>query len=744
MFARGAGKAMPKIYYTYTDEAPALATHMLAPVVFARFLKPAGIALEMSDISVASRVLAQFGLDKDNLAHLGEVAQSPDGYIIKLPNVSASTPQLQAAIKELQSQGFKIPDYPLEPKTPEEKEIAAKYAKALGSSVNPVLREGNSDRHAAPSVKAYAQKFPKKLEAWPEKSKTHVAHMSRGDFYESERSYIVPKATSVRIEHTPAGASSATVLKKGLKLVAEEVIDASFLSVSELRAFFETEFQDAKAKGVLTSLHLKATMMKISDPIMFGHAVSVFYRNAFEKYGETLAKIGANPNFGLGSVLDKVKSSLPEAQAKEILAEFERAYTLRSNVAMVDSARGITNFHVPSDVIIDASMPPMIRDGGKMWNKDNKLEEVKCIVPDRCYATQYQAIIQNCLDNGAFNAATMGQVSNIGLMAKKAEEYGSHDKTFELPSAGTVRVVDENSGEVIFEHKVGKGDIWRMCQTKDVAIKDWVELAYRRALEWNTPAIFWLDSNRAHDVNIIKKVLQYTPAAAAEECRKKGIDITIMSPQSAARVSCDRARKNLDTISVTGNVMRDYNTDMFPILTLGTSSRTLSIVPFLNGGGMYETGAGGSAPKHVQQFVKENHLRWDSLGEYQAVAACLLDMGKKYQNPLAVEFGESLDAAIAEILNNNRVPGQKVKQLDNRGCHFYLALYWAKVAAKKRPEEFGKLAEVLEKEQEAILKELIDIQGDKVDLGGYYRPDKKKADAAMNPSARLNEIFQKY
>ena len=736
-FARYAA-TLPSIKYTFTDEAPALATYALLPV-FNRFLKPAGVTMELADISVAARILAQFGQGEDTLAKLGDLANTPDGYIIKLPNVSASIPQLAEAIAELQKQGFKVPDYPAEPKTPEEQAIKAKYAKVLGSAVNPVLREGNSDRRAATPVKKFAQAHPVKLQPWAPDTKTHVAHMQRGDFYASERSWTSPKATAVRIEHVAVDGTTVTVLKPETKVQVGEVLDASFLNVTELRKFFEIEFQDAKAKDILTSLHLKATMMKVSDPIIFGHAVEVFYRNAFEKYGDVLAKIGACANNGLAAVLAKVKT-LPEAQAAPILAEFERAYELRSRVAMVDAGRGITNFHVPSDVIIDASMPPMVRDGAKMWNKFDKLEDVKCIVPDRCYATQYQAIIDNCKEHGALDAATMGHVSNVGLMAKKAEEYGSHDKTFEIPAAGKVRVVDINNGETIFSHSVGKGDIWRMCQTKDIAIKDWIKLAYTRALASSTPAIFWLDTNRAHDVNIIKKVIEYQREFDSET-RKRGIEVSIMAPEEAARVSMDRARKGLDTISVTGNVMRDYNTDMFPILELGTSAKMLSIVPLLNGGGMYETGAGGSAPKHVQQFVKEGHLRWDSLGEYLAVAACLEDMGAKYNNPTAALCGKTLNEAVQALLDNDKSPSRKVKQIDNRASSFYIALYWARAAAAKDPKEFGALAAKLNENENAIVKDLIDCQGAKVDIGGYFRPDVKKTEAAMRASKTFNDIL---
>ncbi len=728
-------RAKPKIYYTFTDEAPALATYALLPV-FTRFADACGVEFEKSDISVASRILAAFGLEKDNLAHLGSLAKSPEGLIIKLPNVSASIPQLNDAIAELQKQGYKIPNFPQEPKTEEEKAVKAKYAKVLGSAVNPVLREGNSDRRAAAPVKAYAQRNPHKLSPWPQDSKTHVAHMTKGDFFASEKSYVADSPTTVRIEHVDAS-GKVTVLKQETKVQAGEVLDAAFMSAKELRAFYEREFQDAKEKNVIVSLHLKATMMKVSDPIMFGHAVSVFYKSAFEKNAETLARIGANPNNGLASVLEKV-SKLPEAERTKIEADFKAVYDERAGVAMVDSARGITNFHVPSDVIVDASMPPMIRDSGRMWNKKNELEDTKCLIPDRCYATQYQTIVEDVKANGQFNVKTMGHVSNVGLMAQAAEEYGSHDKTFEIPSAGTVRVVDA-AGKTVFDFSVEKGDIWRMCQTKDAPIRDWVKLAYNRAVTSNTDAIFWLDPDRAHDRNMIAKVNEYSKQYAAEAAAK-GVKVSIARPQDACKESLTRARAGKDTISVTGNVLRDYNTDMFPILELGTSAKMLSIVPMLSGGAMYETGAGGSAPKHVQQFVKEGHLRWDSLGEYLAVAACFEDLGKKLNNAKIANAGVTLNEAICNLLDFKRGPSVKVMEPDNRAASFWIANYWARAMAQK-DSSFAQLSSKLQENEKTICEDLIKCQGSKVDIGGYYRPDVAKAEAAMRPSQLFNSIL---
>jgi len=731
------GSPCPTIHYTLTDEAPALATRALFPII-QRFCEPAGVEVSLTDISVASRILAQFGLDKDNLSALGEIAKTPGGNIIKLPNISASVPQLAEAIRELQSQGFKIPDYPTEAKTDEDKAVRAKYGKVLGSAVNPVLREGNSDRRAAKPVKLNAQRnnLPVKSTAWKkgEASKTSVASMMTGDFYESEKSFITPKAQTVRIELTTASGST-TVLKAETKLTDNEVIDASFMSVRKLREFYEEAFQRAKKEDVLVSLHLKATMMKISDPIIFGHAVSVFYKDALDAFKEPLASVNADPNDGLGSILQKA-AKLPEGE--RIIAAINEVYNSRPRVSMVDSAKGVTNFHVPSDVIIDASMPPLIRDGGMMWNKDNKLEDSMCIIPDRCYSGVYATVVEDCKVNGGFNHSTMGHVSNVGLMAKAAEEYGSHDKTFQIPEAGTVRVLAQD-GSPIFEHVVEKGDIWRMCQTKDVAIKDWVKLAYTRALASDTPAIFWLDEKRAHDRNIIALVQKYGEEYA-KQTSGKGISVTIRNPNAACLESITRARAGKDTISVTGNVLRDYNTDLFPILELGTSAKMLSIVPLLAGGGMYETGAGGSAPKHVQQFVKEGHLRWDSLGEYLALGACLEDLGKKLNAPKILQAGVTLNEAIGQLLDNDKSPGRSVKEIDNRASAFYIALYWATALAKTE-SSFAALATKLREAETQIVKDMIDCQGPVVDVGGYYRPDETKTRDAMRPSKLFNEIL---
>lgn len=740
---RAMSTKVPKIVYTMTDEAPALATYSLLPI-FKRFTDPSGVKVELSDISVAARILAQFPERlkpeqriSDTLAELGALAKTPDGYIIKLPNVSASIPQLNGAIAELQKQGFDVPNFPQDAKTEEEKAIKAKYSKVLGSAVNPVLREGNSDRRAAAPVKKYAQKNPHKLMPWLKDSKTHVAHMTEGDFYGSEQSVVVKDKTKVRIELASTSGSTVTVLKKETSLLPGEVIDASVMSKAALRAFYEKEFQDAKEKDVLLSLHLKATMMKISDPIMFGHAVTVFFREAFEKHKAILTKIGANPNNGLGDVLSKV-AALPAAEREQVEASFKACYDKRPRLAMVDSRKGITNLHVPSDIIIDASMPPMIRDSGRMWNKDDKLEDTKALIPDRCYAGVYQEVVKFCKENGQFDVSTMGHVSNVGLMAQKAEEYGSHDKTFEIKDAGTVRVVDDATNKVLMEHTVQPGDIWRMCQTKDIPIRDWVRLAVDRARQSQTPAVFWLDSNRAHDRNIIAKVKEYL-----KEHDTNGLDIRILSPPEACRFSMERARDKKDTISVTGNVLRDYLTDLFPILELGTSAKMLSIVPLLAGGGMYETGAGGSAPKHVEQFIKEGHLRWDSLGEYLAMAVALEDMGKKVGHAKATVLGTTLNEAIGRLLDARKSPSRKVSQIDNRGSSFYLALYWAQAMAKVDPS-FEPLAKGLTEQEAAITDELINCQGKPVDIGGYYRPDCGKTSAAMRPSAAFNALIDKY
>jgi isocitrate dehydrogenase len=731
----------PKIYWTKVDEAPALATYSLLPIVQA-FTGAAGISVETKDISLAGRILANFpeGLTAaqriaDELTWLGELTLKPDANIIKLPNVSASVPQLKAAIKELQSQGFKIPDYPEDPKTEAEKELKTRYAKVLGSAVNPVLREGNSDRRAALSVKNYARKNPHKMGAWAPDSKSHVAHMEAGDFYGSETSVTVPAACTVRIEHVAADGKT-TVLKEKTALKAGEVIDATAMNVKALRAFYEQQIQDAKAKGVLFSLHLKATMMKVSDPIMFGHAVAVFYKDVFEKHAAVIKDLGVNLNNGLGDLYAKM-AKLPEAQRAAIEADLLACYQSRSAVAMVNSDKGITNLHVPSDVIVDASMPAMIRDSGRMWNAEGKLQDTKAVIPDRCYAGVYQAVIDDCRKNGALDPRTIGSVPNVGLMAQKAEEYGSHDKTFEVASAGVVRVVDE-SGKVLLEQPVEAGDIFRACQTKDAPIRDWVKLAVTRARASNTPAVFWLDPARGHDREIIKKVETYL-----KDHDTSGLDIRIMSPVDATKFSLERIRKGQDTISVTGNVLRDYLTDLFPILELGTSAKMLSIVPLMNGGGLFETGAGGSAPKHVQQFQEEGYLRWDSLGEFLALAVSLEHLAATFKNAKAQVLADTLDQANGKILDNNRSPARKVGQLDNRGSHFYLALYWAQALAEQTKDKelqarFAPVAKALAESEDKILAELVAAQGKPVDMGGYYHPDFAKTSAAMRPSATLN------
>jgi len=727
-----------KIHYTHCDEAPMLATYALLPII-RRFTDPAGIVVEKIDISVAARILCQFPERlrpeqrvTDTLGELGELVKGPDANVIKLPNISASVPQLVAAIAELQAKGYNVPNYTQDPKTDEEKDFTARYAKVLGSAVNPVLREGNSDRRVAPPVKAYAQKNPHKLGAWAKDNKTKIAHMKGNDFFGSERSYVVPKATTLKIELVAAN-GTATLLKDKLKVIDGEIIDASFMSAKHLRAFFEEAFTQAKADGVLASLHLKATMMKISDPIMFGHAVTVFFKDLFAKHAQLFKELKVNPNNGFGDVVAKIKT-LPEAQRKAIEADIEACYASRPALAMVDSRKGITNLHVPSDVIIDASMPVVIRDSGSMWNKADKLQDTHCIIPDRCYAGIYDVMVKDVQKHGQFNVSTMGSTSNVGLMAQKAEEYGSHDKTFQLPSAGTVRVSDA-AGHVIFEQAAEAGDIWRMCQTKDAPIRDWVKLAVARAQATKAPAIFWLNKDRAHDANLIGKVQTYL-----KEHNTAGLDISIMTPEAAMQASCDLARAGKDTISVTGNVLRDYLTDLFPILELGTSAKMLSIVPMMAGGGMYETGAGGSAPKHVQQFVEEGHLRWDSLGEYLAVAVSLEDLGTKTNNARAKLLAATLMEATGKLLDNRKSPSRKVRELDNRGSSFYIALYWAQAMAKHDPA-FVELAAKLEASTEATLKELIDCQGKKVDIGGYFQLDDAKANAAMRPSATFNKLI---
>lgn len=735
-----------RIIYTITDEAPALATYSLLPIIKA-YTGPAGVTVETRDISLAGRILANFPEKLteeqrigDHLAELGEMAKTPEANIIKLPNISASIPQLTAAIKELQSQGYNVPDYPAEPKTEEEKEIKARYAKVLGSAVNPVLREGNSDRRVADAVKEYAKKNPHSMGAWSADSKTHVAHMNEGDFYGSEKSVIVENATKVKIEFEGANGEKKA-LKEGLALQAGEVIDAAVMSKKALRSFLEKEIADAKAQDVLLSLHLKATMMKVSDPIMFGHAVTVFFKEVFEKHAETFASIGVDARNGLGDVYNKIQS-LPADKKTEIENNIQAVYKSQPALAMVNSDKGITNLHVPSDVIIDASMPAAIRSSGKMWGPDGKLHDMKAIIPDRSYAGIYQEMIKFNKENGAFDVTKMGTVPNIGLMAQKAEEYGSHDKTFQIEGAGVVKVIDE-AGTVLIEHKVEEGDIWRMCQTKDLPIQDWVKLAVTRARITGTPAVFWLDSNRAHDANLIKKVNQYLA-----DHDTNGLEIKIMSPVEAMRYSCERARDGKDTISVTGNVLRDYLTDLFPILELGTSAKMLSIVPLLDGGGLFETGAGGSAPKHVEQFVEENYLRWDSLGEFLALAVSLEDLAFKTKNDKIAVLAETLNQANSKFLENDKSPARKIGQIDNRGSHFYLALYWAQALAEQTKDaelkaKFEKLAKELTENEAKIVEELNGVQGKGVDIGGYYHPDTEKVSKAMRPSATFNVALER-
>jgi isocitrate dehydrogenase len=734
-----------KIVYTYTDEAPALATHSLLPIVQA-FAKPAEIEVETKDISLAGRILASFP-DRlkpeqrrpDALAELGELAKQPEANIIKLPNISASIPQLTAAIAELQEHGFAVPDYPDEPRTAAEQEIHARYSKVLGSAVNPVLREGNSDRRVAAPVKEYARKNPHSMGKWSADSQTHVAHMSDGDFFGSEQSHIMAEAGQVRIELIGTDGSNQ-VLKDGLKLQAGEIIDASVMSQAALRKFLEREIADAKATGLLLSLHLKATMMKVSDPVIFGHAVSVYYKDVFEKHAALFDQLGIEASNGIGDVYAKIES-LPEKQRTEIEADIEAVYANQPKLAMVDSEKGITNLHVPSHVIIDASMPAAIRSSGKMWGPDGKLHDTKAIIPDRCYAGIYQATIDFCKQHGAFDVTTMGNVSNVGLMAQKAEEYGSHDKTFIIPKPGVVRVVD-GKGTALMEHPVQTGDIWRMCQTKDTPIRDWVRLAVSRARATGSPAVFWLSSDRAHDASLIKKVKQYLG-----DHDTRGLDIQIMSPVEATKHACQRCREGKDTISVTGNVLRDYLTDLFPILELGTSAKMLSIVPLLAGGGLFETGAGGSAPKHVQQFVEEGHLRWDSMGEFLAIAVSLEDLGMKTGDEKIRVLAETLNQATGKLLDENKSPGRSVGELDNRGSHFYLALYWAQALAAqtKNPalrQHFTPIAKQLTNNESKILAELSAAQGKPVDIGGYYQPCEQKTSAAMRPSQTFNSILQ--
>ena len=730
-----------KIFYTMVDEAPALATYSLLPIVQA-FTKAAGVSVETRDISLAGRIIANFPENLtesqqigDDLTELGELTLRPEANIIKLPNISASAPQLKAAIKELQSQDYRVPDYPENPQNDAQKEIKARYGKVLGSAVNPVLREGNSDRRAALSVKNYARKHPHKMGAWSPDSKTHVSQMSAGDFYGSETSTTVAEAGPVRIEFVGADGKT-TVLKEKLPLKPGEVIDTAVMSRRALREFYEQQIQDAKQKDVLLSLHLKATMMKISDPIMFGHAVSVYFKDVFEKHAAVLKELGVNANNGLGDLYAKI-ATLPEAKRAEIEADIQACYKTRPALAMVNSDKGITNLHVPSDVIIDASLPPMIRDGGKMWGPDGKPYDTKAMIPDRCYAGVFQAVIEDCRNNGALDPVTMGSVPNVGLMAQKAEEYGSHDKTFEMSGNGTARVVDA-AGKVLLEQKVEQGDIFRMCQAKDAPIQDWVKLAVTRARLSNTPAIFWLDKNRAHDAQLIRKVERYL-----KDHDISGLDIRIMSPVDAVRLSLERIRAGKDTISVTGNILRDYLTDLFPILELNTSAKMLSIVPLMCGGGLFETGAGGSAPKHVQQFQEGGYLRWDSLGEFLALGVSLEHLARTFKNEKAQVLADALDQAIGKLLDNNKSPARKVGEIDNRGSHFYLAMYWAQaLAAQTKDKElqarFAPLAKALTDNETKINAELIAAQGKPVDMGGYYHPNFEKTSKAMRPSATLN------
>ncbi|HUF75748.1 MAG TPA: NADP-dependent isocitrate dehydrogenase [Longimicrobiales bacterium] len=734
----------PPIIYTWTDEAPALATHAFLPVIRA-FAAAAGVPVETRDISLAGRILAVFGdvlkpeqRVPDDLAELGRLVERPEANIIKLPNISASIPQLKACVAELQAKGYALPDYPDEPSTDAERTARARYDQVKGSAVNPVLRQGNSDRRAPKSVKEFARASPPRLRPWPEDSKTHVATMDKGDFRSNERSVTLQAATQARIEHV-AEDGTVTVLLKELPLQAGEVVDATFMSKRALVDFLREQVRDAERQGVLFSLHLKATMMKVSDPIIFGHAVRAYFGEVFAKHGETLDRLGADPNNGLGDVLAKI-GSLPEKERAAIQKDIAAAYERGAGVAMVDSERGITNLHVPSDVIIDASMPPLVRDSGRMWNAEGKLQDTKAVIPDSSYAGIYDALVRDCQEHGQLDPATMGSVANVGLMAQKAEEYGSHDKTFEIASKGAVRIVD-GEGRTLLEHEVEEGDIWRACQTKDAPVRDWVGLAVRRVRATGAPAVFWLDEGRAHDAELIRKVETYL-----EDEDSGGLDIRILAPVDAMALSLERIRRGEDTISVTGNVLRDYLTDLFPILELGTSARMLSIVPLLNGGGLFETGAGGSAPKHVHQFQKEGHLRWDSLGEYMALAASLQHLGEQFDNLAAHVLGDALDDATARYLQDAKSPSRDVGELDNRGSTFYLTLYWAEALARQKRDatlgrRFATVATALAAGEEAILAELIAAQGSPQDLGGYYMPDPPRAGAAMRPSARLNSII---
>jgi isocitrate dehydrogenase len=733
----------PTIYYTLTDEAPALATCSLLPIVRI-FTQAAGIEVKVTDLSLAARILSAFS-DKlrddqrvvDGLAFLGALTQEPTANIIKLPNISASIPQLKDCIAELQAQGYALPSFPDNPQSDEEKSAAERYSKVLGSAVNPVLREGNSDRRAPAAVKAFVRKYPHSMGEWSKASRTHADYMRSGDFFSSEQSITASDATAMRIEFvSPDG---TVELKKALQLEAGEILDSMFMSCDALEQFFEESMNDARETGVMWSLHVKATMMKVSHPIVFGHAVKVFYKDVFDKYAALFKELGVKPNDGLGSVYDNI-ARLPRSQREEIEQDIQACYSQRPELAMVDSVKGISNLHVPSDVIVDASMPAMIRSSGQMWGPDGKLKDTKAVMPESTYARIYQEVINFCKTNGAFDPATLGSVPNVGLMAKKAEEYGSHDKTFEIATPGTMRVVDAD-GTVLMQHQVEAGDIWRACQTKDVAVRDWVKLAVTRARQSGTPAVFWLDDERAHDGHLKLKVEQYL-----QDHDTAGLDLRIMAYNEAIRLSMERMRRGLDTISVTGNVLRDYLTDLFPIIELGTSAKMLSIVPMLNGGGMYETGAGGSAPKHVQQIEEENHLRWDSLGEFMALAVSLEDLGAKQGNPRAVLLAKTLDAATGRLLENNKSPSRKTGELDNRGSHFYLGLYWAEAVAAQGEDaelaaQLAPLAKSLRDNEDKIIAELSAVQGGPAQLDGYYHAHRDTVKKVMRPSSTLNDIL---
>jgi isocitrate dehydrogenase len=733
------------IIWTWTDEAPALATLSFLPIVRA-FTKGTGISVETWDISLAGRIIANFPENlteaqriPDDLARLGKLTQVPEANIIKLPNISASIPQLKEAIKELQEKGYNVPDYPEKPKDDTERTIQERYAKVLGSAVNPVIRQGNSDRRSPVSVKLFAKKHPKKLGAWSPESKSHVAHMKTGDFYGSETSTTISKPTEARYEFVAAD-GTVKVLKKNMPLEKDEILDTAVMHVRALRSFYEEQIEDAKKQGVLLSLQLKATMMKISDPVLYGHAVSVFFKPVFEKHAAVFRKLGVDPNNGLTDLYAKIRS-LSAAKKTEIEADINAVYAIRPPLAMVDSDRGITNLHLPNNVIIDASMPTMIRDSGQMWGPDGKLHDTKALIPDRCYATTYKTIVEDCKQHGAFDQATMGSVPNVGLMAREAEEYGSHDKTFIAPAEGTIRVVSEIDGQMLLEQKVEAGDVFRSCQTKDDAVRDWVKLAVHRARVTRAPAVFWLDKDRAHDAQIIKKVELYL-----KDHDLAGLDIRILEPSEAMEFSLERIREGQDTISVTGNVLRDYLTDLFPILEVGTSGKMLSIVPLLAGGGLFETGAGGSAPKHVQQFVKEDYLRWDSLGEFSALAASFEHLAAAFEDKRAALLAETLDQAIGKFLDNNKSPARKLGGIDNRGSHFYLAMYWAEALAAQSMDKdlqtrFSGVAKQMIENEEKIDAELLAVQSNPVDMGGYYKPDLAKTTKAMRPSATLNAII---